>query len=202
MLLLAVCLLLAGCSPSVPSLQPPTETAAATATAAPLQQVDITLLAEPTVSPEPVTETPPPPPTPSLTPRTAAALGTPYPLPAVRIGIETASRVTALARWGMGELNHLTLSPDGQTLAAASATGLSLYAADTLAPVQSMDTGIGIHALAFSPDGRFLASDSQLGVLVWDTGTGQVVQEMGGERPRPGQCGFFFTRWPAPCRRQ
>jgi WD40 repeat protein len=63
----------------------------------------------------------------------------------------------ALARLGKGAARAVAFSPDGQDLAVASALGVFVYRADSLAPVWSVYLESAVDHLVYSPDGARLA---------------------------------------------
>ena len=72
-------------------------------------------------------------------------------------------------------VSHLTISPDGQTLAAASDSNITLWNIST-GEVKTTLTGnsTNLVSLIFSPDNRTLASAGDNTVKLWDVNTGQV----------------------------
>lgn len=124
----------------------------------------------PTQTPIPTTLTP----SPLSTPIPLALVGTPYFQPAEAISTGNAGRVTTLARWGNGKIYAIALSPNGQTLAAATTIGVSLYSADSLELQATWLTSEEVEALAFSPDGQTLATGSGSTLQLWNLDSGMV----------------------------
>jgi WD40 repeat protein len=72
----------------------------------------------------------------------------------------------AIARLGRGTINWIALSPDGSLLAAAGATGLSVFAAGSFEEIWSVPTTEPMTRLAFSADGARLTAYS----FAWKSG--------------------------------
>ncbi len=74
------------------------------------------------------------------------------------------------------DLEHAVFSPDGKTLATASADGYArLWSAFDLTLKKSLDAGRLLYGVAFSSDGTHLATADAGGrVLIWDLATGTV----------------------------
>jgi WD40 repeat protein len=81
---------------------------------------------------------------------------------------------------GEGRVTHLDVSPDGRTLAAATATGVEVKLWDLTrekpAPRGTVQQGTQLWRLAFSPDSRLLFVSTTAGVSVWDVQGGQPGQ--------------------------
>ena len=92
-----------------------------------------------------------------------------------------ASNVVATIRLGKGAVGHgdraVEFSPDGQTLAVATAIGVSLYDVKTTREIGRLTgrDGGGGHDVAFSPDGAILASTSGVQIELWDVKTQQII---------------------------
>ena len=85
-------------------------------------------------------------------------------------------------RLGKGAVGHgdraVEFSPDGQTLAVATAIGVSLYDVKTTSEIGRLtgSTVGGVHDVAFSPDGAILASTPSGGLIeLWDVKTRQNI---------------------------
>lgn len=84
----------------------------------------------------------------------------------------------AIARLGIGMVEHIAFSPDGDILAVASSTGTNLYDPVTLAEIGSIksmeksyskEIEVQITSVVFSPDGKLLVSQrSGSAVRLWD----------------------------------
>jgi WD40 repeat protein/serine/threonine protein kinase len=96
----------------------------------------------------------------------------------------------------------LAFSPDGLMLAAGRATGqielwdwehskqILTLSTQGHADEQATSTLLGVFALAFSPDGRQLAAHVGAGIVqLWDVSSGQLVDELVGQRV-PGGLSF------------
>lgn len=80
-------------------------------------------------------------------------------------------------RLGKGAIGHgdraVEFSPDGQTLAVATAIGVWLYDVETTREIGRLagSNGVGGDDAAFSPDGSILASTSGVQIELWDVKT-------------------------------
>jgi len=156
-----------------------------------LVAVWITGCAAPTQAPEAPTVTAAPPatvtaptatatwPAPTDTPTPVPTLALPvrfqgdYPLPTEPLGASADQTVIELARWGNGSLNQLALAPDGQTLAAATTAGVTLYDVPTLRLRAVQPAPSSVRYVAFAPDGAavFTAADGLIQILKTADGT-------------------------------
>lgn len=93
-----------------------------------------------------------------------------------------AAQVRPLAEWGYGKVEVAAFSPDGQTFAVGTSTGVLFYPVDTLLLARYVPTGSNINALAYSPDGTMLAIGMNTGYAICDPGTGQLLPGIIGER--------------------
>ena len=93
------------------------------------------------------------------------------------IAPENAAKITEVTqRQSNASLMDLAWAPDGEALAIAHASGVSIYNRQSLDLISSIDTGYQITALAFSPDGSTLATGSYNGKLVlWDAANGTML---------------------------
>jgi Tol biopolymer transport system component len=117
--------------------------------------------------------TPFPTPNPTATPRPP---GTP-------ITTENVDQIVELARLGRGVIRHVALSPDGETLAIASTTGIWLFDADSLEFLDLLEGQAGpVQVVAWSPDGTKLASGNEDGIWIWQIATGVKLRAFDGNR--------------------
>lgn len=80
--------------------------------------------------------------------------------------------------WGIGDLNDLTVSPDGRYVAAGSSRGLFIFDPDTLELRKYIDTYSWVNAIEFSPDSGLVAAGDRDGLIrVWDTNTWREITE-------------------------
>ena len=88
---------------------------------------------------------------------------------------DNVDNLTELSQFGKGDAYDIDLSPDGKTLAVASATGIFLYSMPDLSEVGFLPVGI-TRNLAFSPDGSMIVMvlrkdipwSSPQSISVWD----------------------------------
>lgn len=91
--------------------------------------------------------------------------------------------IEPVARLGRGWVTALAWSPEGETVAVASAVGIWLYEAADLHAEPRLLEGHSepVSSLAFSPDGRWLASGSwDKSIRLWDMRTGEVYSVFSG----------------------
>lgn len=91
---------------------------------------------------------------------------------------ENADELQLLGILGYGTFSDLAWSPDGETLALASSTGVVLlYNADALdaPPRRLFRHSNAVTSLVFSPDGTILASTSQDSTVLWQLATGEPL---------------------------
>ena len=93
----------------------------------------------------------------------------------------------AKLRIGMGRVEDLQFSPDGQLLAVATSVGIWLYDTETYAPHNLIAANQGgITTIAFSADSRRLACGSGHYTLsVWDVRSGNLLKTFGLEKSNP-----------------
>ena len=85
-----------------------------------------------------------------------------------------------LLRIGRGAIYEIAISPEGERLAVASATGIWLYSIPELEDIAWFETDAAIN-IDWSPDGERIASiDSDGPVRVWEVATGDMLRELKG----------------------
>ena len=150
----------------------------------------------PPVSPTPAggtnTATPLPSPTPVVGTETIAPAEAGTALPAAREAIIESNLVELreLARWGNGQVEAMTWSPDGAQLAVSTTLGVYLYDANSLAQQAFFQTNGPASRPVFSPDSSHVAASISMAgevgataVLEWSTRSLALVQTL----PAPGQ---------------
>lgn len=78
-----------------------------------------------------------------------------------------------IARWGIGGVNKVKWSPDGETIALGTTSGIFLYNSTTKEMKRFINTGFDVTELTFSPDSSMLMAGSLNGqVKLWNSVTG------------------------------
>jgi WD40 repeat protein/energy-coupling factor transporter ATP-binding protein EcfA2 len=97
-------------------------------------------------------------------------------------GLQHSPHLTAFLRSHVAAVSGVAFSPDGKTLASASADGsIVLWNADTCKAMGQLQTGQSnfVSSLAYSPDGKILASGGGDGTIVlWDTTTCEPIDQL------------------------
>lgn len=89
-----------------------------------------------------------------------------------------------IARWGIGGVNVVRWSPDGNTIALGTTSGLFLYDTQTKEPTLFIDTEFNVLAMAFNPVADEIAAGSPGGVVrSWNYRSGELVQSFTYSRP-------------------
>ena len=89
------------------------------------------------------------------------------------------SRVELLAQLTIGKINRMGVSPDGDYLAVAAASGLYLYQEPTLELVWGSATSGGVTQVIWSTDGSRLGGVIGHNTLVaWDAYTGNMIRSL------------------------
>lgn len=102
-----------------------------------------------------------------------------------------------LSLLGPGDWRQVSLSPDGNLLAAAQFEGkVALLPLDPPGTPRWLPERSGVFKVAVSPDRRWVATASYMypGVWIWDVGTGKQVREL----PSDGRSDLDFSpdgRW-------
>lgn len=102
------------------------------------------------------------------------------PVGSVSRAIQTANvkQMIPISVWGVGDLNDLTVSPDGRYVAAGSSRGLFIFDPGTLELRKYIDTYSWVSAIEFSPDSGLIAAGDRDGLIrVWDTDTWREITE-------------------------
>lgn len=97
---------------------------------------------------------------------------------------------------------NMDFNPDGTLLATGSAGDIDIWDANSLQPINKIETGhtpketLGGVIVSFSPDGKTIASGGTIGkgeVVLWNASTGQEELVLLRERSAPGVTGLDFT---------
>ena len=127
-----------------------------------------------------ITPTPSPTVTLTLTPTeiAPAQAGTPLPPAGVPITLENAGQMKVFARQGHGIAVRMSLSYDGNLLAAASTGGVYLFDAATLSEIRHIETTSPQMMAAFSPDSTLVATAGQNGMVsLWQVQDGRLLRQ-------------------------
>lgn len=90
---------------------------------------------------------------------------------------ENADKLVEIMRLGRGQIREVTWSPDGTSMAVASATGVYVYDNFESEPRSLQDIGVWMESIAYSTDGTQLVSGGLDGkVYVWDINSGEILQ--------------------------
>jgi hypothetical protein len=95
-------------------------------------------------------------------------------------------------------VGHVTLSPDGRTLAYATPESIRLLDLVTEVEIGSSPS-LSALSLAFSPDGTMLAANThENAIFLWDVGTRKLRGKLEGVSRMPVSRTAFSIRWLSP----
>lgn len=95
------------------------------------------------------------------------------------------SQFNEIARWGIGGVNVIKWSPDGQTIALGTTSGIFLYATQTKELTLFIDTQFNVLEMAFNPLGGEIAAGSPTGIVkTWNSDSGGPLQNFSYTRPK------------------
>lgn len=184
LLLISVLVLIAtGCDLALPGPRPtpspsPSSTPTATYTPTPPPATETA-----TPSPSP-TNTATPPPTFTPTPLVLAESGTPLPAGLEPISYYNAALVSGLARFEVNNVTDLEWAPDGERIAVASFSGISIFDTYSRSLAAELGTSTGVVSIDFNPQGSLLAVGHRFGseqegfagsVNIWRVSTWQPI---------------------------
>lgn len=90
-----------------------------------------------------------------------------------------------ISRWGIGGVNVIAWSPDGNVIALGTTNGLFLYGAQDKSLKLFIDTRFNVVAMVFSPEGDHITAGSPDGdVTAWNAATGKTVQNFSYKQPQ------------------
>jgi WD40 repeat protein len=105
-----------------------------------------------------------------------------------------AAGIAALATLGSGTIRDVAISADGQQVAVASSTGVSLYDGATLEPQHTIATPAPAQAILFAPDGGLLAIGLENGALLLaEPAAGAIVRALDAPGRYPFHVGLAFS---------
>lgn len=88
------------------------------------------------------------------------------------------SGIREIARWGVGQVNDMEWSIDGQSIIIGATSGIFVYSSFDQTLELFIDPGFLPVEIAISPDGRNIAAGSIDGkVMTWDLQTGEFIRE-------------------------
>ena len=105
------------------------------------------------------------------------------PFPSIKQNIQPSNsdQLINMGIWGIGKVNRMTASPDGNLIAAASSIGVSIYDYKTLEFQKQLDTRSWVSAIKFSPDGKLIAVGDRDGLIrMWETSNWQEIASYSG----------------------
>jgi serine/threonine protein kinase len=119
-----------------------------------------------------------------IPPTPTQALSFPYlvgtPLPALdKITSENVTRISELARLGMGELNSIAVSQDEKQIVVAFSTGVNLYDRETLRIILTIPIS-NVDEVAFSSDSKSIYMEKAGEFIVWDLDKKENVMSLSG----------------------
>jgi serine/threonine protein kinase/WD40 repeat protein len=84
-----------------------------------------------------------------------------------------------IARWGIGGVNVVAWSPQGDTIALGTSNGIFIYDSQTRDLKRFIDTTFNVRAMTFNPDGTLITAGSPYGdVGTWKTASGNLSQQI------------------------
>lgn len=93
-----------------------------------------------------------------------------------------------IARWGIGGVNIVEWSPDGEKIALGTTSGIFLYDAQTRDLILFINTQFNVVVLAFNPVAEEITAGSPTGLAkTWSSATGQLLQNFSFKRPANNQ---------------
>jgi WD40 repeat protein/tRNA A-37 threonylcarbamoyl transferase component Bud32 len=102
-----------------------------------------------------------------------------------------AMQIMPLETRGKGTISGFAWSPDGGTLALATALGIYLYDANTFEEVRFIRTRCWVTCVAFSPDGRTVLAGNQDGtVRLWKLSNGRCLRTLRGHTAKVKSVAF------------
>lgn len=97
-------------------------------------------------------------------------LGTPLP-------VGQRSGFVEIARWGIGGVNVVAWSPQGNAIALGTTSGIFIYNAQSKELNRFIDTQFNVVAMAFNPNGTLITAGSPNGdAATWETASGSLIQ--------------------------
>jgi serine/threonine protein kinase/WD40 repeat protein len=98
------------------------------------------------------------------------------------------SQFNEIARWGIGGVNVVEWSPDGEKIALGATSGIFLYDAQSRDLLLFINTQFNVVELAFNPAAEEITAGSPTGLAkTWSSATGQLLQNFSFKRPANNQ---------------
>ena len=117
-------------------------------------------------------------PTQTPTPKLPVLQSTSMPGLAAAISLDNSAQVVQIARWGMGNVENVIFSPDGQHLAVPSSVGLYIFRVSDLAQENLIESLANVTNPVYTPDGASFLYASGDSIQVVDIASGQVTRTL------------------------
>ncbi len=97
------------------------------------------------------------------------------------ISSENANKLIQVDRYGVGEINDISVSRDGKNIAMGCSTGILILDSEYLTDIRFLGTDVIVDSVVFSPDGTLLASKMDDGsIKLWRVEDGSYLYSVQG----------------------